>query len=133
MAPVMTCETWCTLVEPFTRDILRSFERGAEVRGPFDGLAELPGDRCQDFPDLRFAACPLGQPLAEVLVPEAEQDRRQVAHEFVESPGLDRAALVVVGPNAVEDGMPELVVDDVGREAGIDGVDIMTRKIIELE
>ena len=132
MAPVMTCETLVHARRALHVRHLVIVQRGAEVRGAFHGLAELPGDRPQDFLDLRFAAGPLGQPLAEVLVPKAEQDRRQVAHEFVEGPGLDQRALVVVGPHAVEHGVPELVVDDVGREAGVDG-GIITCEIVELK
>ena len=64
----------------------------------------------------------LGELLAELVVAEGDQDRRHVAEELVEGRGLGKDRFVVVRADAVEHGVAELMIDDVGRQAGIDAL-----------
>ena len=65
-------------------------------------------------------------------VAEGDQDRRQVADELVECRRLGQHRLDEVRPDAVEHGVAELMIDDVGREAGVDAL-LAAIEIVELQ
>ena len=60
------------------------------------------------------------QPLAEVGVAEGDEDGGEIAHELVEGRRLRHDRFDEVRPDAVEHGVAELVVDDVGRQARVE-------------
>jgi hypothetical protein len=70
--------------------------------------------------------------LTKIVVSKRDQYGRQVSHELMEGCRLRSDRLDVVGTHTVEDRMRELVIDDVRREAGIDGVRAVV-EIVELQ
>ena len=116
------------------RDLLHRqvVDRAPEVLPALHDLVELAR---QVSHDARAAHISPRHPLefvTNVPVEEGQQDSRQVADELVKGGGLQRADLVVVGPDAIQDRVSGLVGDDIMRQAGIDRLVFVT-EVVEPE
>ena len=74
----------------------------------------------------------LSQFASEVIVAKKDQDGGQVADELVERAGLDADALHEVRPHTIQYRVPELVIDNVGRQAGVDAL-VAIVEVVELQ
>ena len=102
--------------------VFQRVERAAQVGLIADIVAELLGKARERVVLVEVAAGGFGDLSAERGVAEGDQDGRDVAEELVEGRGLGEDGFVVMRANAVEYGMAKLVIDDVGREAGVDAL-----------
>ena len=127
----MTCERVCGTQAVFNILQCEFIERSAQVRPSFDFLPKLLGEIGQDVCALQSFRR-LANKMADIVVEQRQQDRRQVANELVKCGSLHRRELVVHRPDAIQDGMPGFVGDDVVRKAGIARVLLVT-EIVELQ
>ena len=104
----------------------------AKIRLVLDELAELFGDARQRAVRAKVAFRLGDELLPELVVAEGNQDGREIADELVEGGRLRQHGFDVVGTDAVQHRVAELVVDDVGREAGEDAF-LAAIEVVELE
>ena len=120
IAPVSTSDNACGSRLPASFFMVLLF-RPVRRYGAFCGrLAEFVGEAGEQLRIGELAVAFLQHDLAKRIVAERHQDGGEVAHELVKCRGLRADGLEVIGPQAVEHGVAELVVDDVGGQAGED-------------
>jgi hypothetical protein len=114
------------------RFIRQLVPRASQVRLVADIVAEFLGKAGERIVAVEVAAGSLGDLRPENVVAEGDQDRGEVAKELVEGRGLGEDGFVVMRANAVEHGMAELVIDDIGREAGVDAPALVVPVAVEV-
>src|SRR4051794_1935573 len=89
--------------------------RRSQIRFSLYGVAELFGQSVQRIVGAQISLGVSRHELPEGVVAERNEDRRQVSYEFVEGGRLRMDRLDEQRAHAVEYGMGEFMVDDVGR------------------